>query len=629
MKSWWLTALLTVGIAASQVQAATIVIVNGDGAGEGFNDPTAFTPVGGNTATTLGQARLNAFQHAANLAGNRLQSNVMISVNATMNALGGSGSSAILGSAGPTTVHGNFTNAPVLSTWYVQALANALSGTDLSAANSDISAQFNSDVDNSTVLGSTSWYYGLDGNPGSDIDFVSVVLHELLHGLGFLSLVDETTGEKFGGFDDAYMRHLEHHGATPSGFPSMNNSQRVTAQVSGPNLHWTGGCVNAVAGSFTAGVGTGSHLRMYAPSSIQLGSSVSHFDTALTPNELMEPSYTAAIHDPLAAFRLMSDIGWTRIGTASADVAIAMSDTPDPATVGNSLTYTITVTNRGPFTATGVSVSDVLPAGVTFVSATPSQGSCSGTSTVNCSLGTMACGVNATVSLVVQPTTTNAALSNTTSVTNAVNDPDSSNDSANVTTVVNIPVPVTASLSPAIVSPGGPAFTLTINGSNFINGVSTVQWNGTARTTTFVSFTQLTASILAADIAAAGTASVTVVNTGPGGGTSNTATLTISNSVSSSGGSGSGGGCFIATAAYGSPMARDVRYLRAFRDQFLLTNELGRQFVDFYYRFSPPLADKLRAHDDLRAVVRAALAPLVTLSKWSVDADTVERQTTD
>src|SRR6266513_2132926 len=87
--------------------------------------------------------------------------------------------------------------------------------------------------------------------------------------------------------------------------------------------------------------------------------------------------------------------------------------------------------------------------------------------------------------------------------------------------------------------------------------------------------------------------------------------------------------CFIATAAYGSPMARDVRYLRAFRDQYLLTNKPGRWFVEQYYRLSPPLADELRAHDDWRAIVRFALSPLVALSKRLVSGDTFENQTVD
>jgi len=76
-------------------------------------------------------------------------------------------------------------------------------------------------------------------------------------------------------------------------------------------------------------------------------------------------------------------------------------------------------------------------------------------------------------------------------------------------------------------------------------------------------------------------------------------------------------------------MAEDVRYLRAFRDQYLLDTKLGRWFVDQYYRFSPPLADELRAHDSWRSVVRVALWPLVALSKWMVSGETFEKQTAD
>lgn len=90
------------------------------------------------------------------------------------------------------------------------------------------------------------------------------------------------------------------------------------------------------------------------------------------------------------------------------------------------------------------------------------------------------------------------------------------------------PVPVVTSVAPATATAGGPAFTLTVNGSGFMTG-STVHWNGGARSSQLVSATQLTASIQSADIAATGTAQVTVVNPKPGGGTSSAIAFAIQN----------------------------------------------------------------------------------------------------
>jgi len=85
--------------------------------------------------------------------------------------------------------------------------------------------------------------------------------------------------------------------------------------------------------------------------------------------------------------------------------------------------------------------------------------------------------------------------------------------------------------------------------------------------------------------------------------------------------------CFIATAAYGTPMSSEVRYLRAFRDQYLLTSETGRKFVELYYRYSPVAADWLRTHDEARAAVRTLLSPLIALSRWLVSEESYRAQT--
>jgi hypothetical protein len=93
--------------------------------------------------------------------------------------------------------------------------------------------------------------------------------------------------------------------------------------------------------------------------------------------------------------------------------------------------------------------------------------------------------------------------------------------------------------------------------------------------------------------------------------------------------SSTGGGCFIATAAYGTPMAQDVRYLRALRDNYLLTNDAGRWFVKKYYEYSPALADGIREREWLKPVVRTVLAPLVAVSKALITPAERDAQTAD
>jgi hypothetical protein len=98
--------------------------------------------------------------------------------------------------------------------------------------------------------------------------------------------------------------------------------------------------------------------------------------------------------------------------------------------------------------------------------------------------------------------------------------------SSSLSFAINNRAPSLTSLSPSSATAGGAAFTLTLNGTNFING-SVVRWNGSDRTTTYVSSTQLTASIPASDIATGGTAQVTVFNPTPGGGSSSGVTFNI------------------------------------------------------------------------------------------------------
>ena len=129
-----------------------------------------------------------------------------------------------------------------------------------------------------------------------------------------------------------------------------------------------------------------------------------------------------------------------------ADLAVTKSASPDPVTVGNDLTYNVTVTNNGPSDATNVMLSDTLPGGVTFVSATPSQGSCSEASgAITCDLGNLANGATATIEIVVT-STTEGSISNTATVHATETDPNINDNSATATAVavagaVAVPTP--------------------------------------------------------------------------------------------------------------------------------------------------------------------------------------------
>ena len=258
-------ALLLAGAAS----AATITIVNADGAGEGFNDPTPVAPVGGNTGTTLGQQRLIAFQFAADVWGALLPSNVEIRITASFDPLTCTTTTATLGSAGPRTYSADFANAPLAATWYPAALANKLAGTDLNpgATNTtadDIRAQFNVSIGGATCLPGSGWYLGLDGNSGSGINLVVVLMHEFGHGLGFISLVSNTTGAFFNSKHDAFSNFL-YDNTVGLAWTSMTNAQRVASAINPGNVAFTGQFATWNAGNW---LGYASELVVSAPAAV-------------------------------------------------------------------------------------------------------------------------------------------------------------------------------------------------------------------------------------------------------------------------------------------------------------------------------------------------------------------------
>ncbi|QOJ14679.1 MAG: DUF11 domain-containing protein [Planctomycetia bacterium] len=124
-----------------------------------------------------------------------------------------------------------------------------------------------------------------------------------------------------------------------------------------------------------------------------------------------------------------------RFDAPRTDLSVSASAAPDPVTLGGNVTYSITVANAGPSTATSVELTDTLPTGAVLVSVSASQGSCSGTGTVACALGTIASGSSATVTIVIAPSQVGTAVL-TASVQGAERDPNTGNNSTTISTTV-------------------------------------------------------------------------------------------------------------------------------------------------------------------------------------------------
>ncbi len=202
------------------------------------------------------------------------------------------------------------------------------------------------------------------------------------------------------------------------------------------------------------------------------------------------------------------------LGTASADVALTMTSTPETLKANIPMTFEITITNNGPDAANDVQFTDWLPPNVLYRHSAASQGVCSAATSaepplLRCNIGVMDVGDSVNVSISLEPQQTELQIRNIARVKANEHDPDFSNNTV---------------------------------GEN--------------------------------------------------------RTITIDE-------------CFIATAAYGSFLHPYVTELRAFRDDYLLSNRLGRWFVDFYYEHSPPIAARIAEDETLRWLARLVLAPLV------------------
>jgi len=216
------------------------------------------------------------------------------------------------------------------------------------------------------------------------------------------------------------------------------------------------------------------------------------------------------------------------LSSSPSDLSVSLT-APSTATTGTAIKWVATVNNAGPNSAVGAALAINLDPSLIIGSVTASQGSCGTGTTLTCDLGSLASGATVTVTVSATPTNS-GTLAGTANTSSASYDPNlTNNQSATSTTVTGGlygAVPAISTISPNLVQAGSTSFTLTVNGTGF-NTSSTVDFGTTALATTYVSATQLTANVTAADIANYGWAAVTVANPTPGGGVSKIVPLTI------------------------------------------------------------------------------------------------------
>lgn len=267
--------------------------------------PSGGTDPWGEACYTFPPAAKAAFNAAARIWGNLLKSSTPITISACWANMG---SSSILGYSGGGPLWRDFSGVPQANTWYGSSLANALHGSDLDPARFDMHITYNQVF---------NWYLGTDGNPPvSQHDFMTVVLHEICHGLNFSGSMSYSSGTGSWGYGTGYPNIYDvfvKDGAGKSLLTYVNGSTALGTALRSNNLWLHGPTAMAANG--------GQRVRIYAPSTWSSGSSYSHLDYSTfnnTPNQLMVYAISAgeSVHDPgPVTTDLLEDLGWP-VGTS-------------------------------------------------------------------------------------------------------------------------------------------------------------------------------------------------------------------------------------------------------------------------------------------------------------------------
>jgi hypothetical protein len=313
-----------------------------------WSDPTPTTPVGGNPGTTLGQQRRNAMLEALRQLGAGFESETPITVRACWDDLTVGSNTATLAAAAPddfviadsSLVFSDGTTFPPAAflpekyAFYSAAPAARLAGTrgcslrGGSCTNStDMTITYNRRIGQSGVLGGSQFYLGYDAATSGSLDFVGVSVHELGHGLGFLSLVRTTAsgstpvGAKALGRDDIFARHIVDNRAFPfRPFLSLSNAERADLLTSLTGISWNDPRVLGSPEYVDFGY---PGVLLYAPNPISPGSSLSHLSDFYF-GQLMTPSLSLSrgVRQLGLGVPMLYAVGWDPAAT---------SPTPAPA----------------------------------------------------------------------------------------------------------------------------------------------------------------------------------------------------------------------------------------------------------------------------------------------------------
>ena len=334
-----------------------------------------FLPVSASNTLSWTVEAKAALEYAVNIWAMLVKPTQKIVINACWVDMGPP--SGFISMSQPVSAHADFTGAPVTHTLYAAALANELAGTDLNDHDGPDHDGDGVDADAEMVMvfnsnPSVNWYYGLDAQPPSNqYDFVTTVLHEMAHGLGFISTfyVGEEMCGALGvgcwGTDPGDLLH-----GMPAIFDKfvVNQSNQLlvdTGVFSNPSAELANALVQTLIFSGANAKLTTITPTLYTPNPFEPSSSILHLDEDTydgTPDQLLTPIIdigTAQHHPGPIMLGMLKDIGWPTVELRP--VVFTQSASAGTVTSGQVFTYTLTVTNTGYMIMTNVVLTDTVP----------------------------------------------------------------------------------------------------------------------------------------------------------------------------------------------------------------------------------------------------------------------------